>query len=85
MSRLLAEGFAPALAARTYTTVAHYTVGFALQLALESSADGTAPSRSEAGRLPATARVAAHLDSDLHDEFVFGLTMLLDGIAASRA
>lgn len=86
LSRLLAEGFERELAARTYTTVAHFMIGFSLQLSFDSSPDGEV-SRSPqlVGRPPATASVAEHLDVGLREEFLFGLTMLLDGIDSSRS
>lgn len=92
VARLLEAGFDTSVAARTYTTVAHYTVGFALQLSFappvaqgeeRSESDSESDSGSDA-RFPATARVAAHLDADLREEFSFGLSMLLRGVAASR-
>ena len=96
VARLLEAEFDPSVAARTYTTVAHYTVGFALQLSFappeaqgESGSESGPESGSVSGaapdaRFPATARVAAHLDADLREEFSFGLSMLLRGVAASR-
>ena len=75
---LLREGFSPKLAARTYTSAGHYTVGFGLQLMFD-------PARAEHVNLPpASARVASHLDAELRDEFLFGLTMMLQGVDASR-
>ena len=76
VSRLLSEGFDGPLAARTYTTIGHYTLGFGLQLQLEQE-----PGPVDTA-LPATARVAGHLEADLREEFRFGLRMLTDGIAA---
>jgi len=75
---LLREGFSPELAARTYTSAGHYTVGFGLQLMYD-------PAGTEHVNLPpASSRVASHLDATLHDEFLFGLTMMLQGVDASR-
>jgi AcrR family transcriptional regulator len=85
---LLASGFPRDLAARAYTAVAHYVVGFALQQHTPS-----APRREDAARLrafyrgldpgsyPATTAAADELTSvALIDEFRFGLQLVLDGI-----
>ena len=89
---LLACGFPLDLAARTYTAVAHYVVGFALQ----QHAPG-APQRGDAARLrafyraldakiyPATVAAADELTSvPLDEEFQFGLQLVLDGIERAR-
>jgi AcrR family transcriptional regulator len=85
---LLAYGFPLDLAARAYTAVAHYVVGFALQ----RHAQGV-PQREDPARLrdfyraldaeiyPATVAAADDLTSvPLDDEFRFGLQLVLDGI-----
>ena len=85
---LLACGFPSDLAARAYTAVAHYVVGFVLQQHAPA-----VPQREEATRLrdfyraldaetyPATVAVAAELTSvPLSEEFRFGLQLVLDGI-----
>ncbi|MCU4671811.1 TetR/AcrR family transcriptional regulator C-terminal domain-containing protein [Microbacterium fluvii] len=79
IGQLLEHGFAPELAAHTYTSVGHLTIGFGLQLLY-------APTQSLARRHlpPATARVAEHLDSSLREEFQFGLQMMIQGVAASQ-
>lgn len=88
VARLLDAGFAPSVAARTYTTVAHVTVGFALQLTFAApvadGGDGKEGAAEPGPQYPATAQVAQHLDADLREEFTFGLSMLLKGVAASR-
>jgi AcrR family transcriptional regulator len=89
---LLACGFPPDLAARAYTAVAHYVVGFALQ----QHAPG-APQREDAAKLrdfyralnantyPATVAAADELTSvPLDEEFRFGLQLVLDGIELAR-
>ena len=89
---LLACGFPLDLAARAYTAVAHYVVGFALQ----QHAPG-APQREDAAKLrefyggldahtyPATVAVADELTSvPLDEEFLFGLQLVLDGIELAR-
>jgi len=89
---LLACGFPLDLAARAYTAVAHYVVGFALQ----QHAPG-APQREDAAKLrdfyralnantyPATVAAADELTSvPLDEEFRFGLQLVLDGIELAR-
>jgi tetracycline repressor-like protein len=89
---LLARGFPLDLAARAYTAVAHYVVGFALQ----QYAPG-APQRDDAARLcdfyraldgeiyPATVAAADELTwVPLDEEFRFGLQLILDGIERTR-
>jgi AcrR family transcriptional regulator len=89
---LLARGFPPDLAARAYTAVAHYVVGFALQQHAPR-----APQREDAARLcdfyraldaelyPATVATADELTSvPLDEEFSFGLQLVLDGIQCTR-
>ena len=88
ITELIAYGFEIDLAARVYTTLAHYTVGFAVQ----QHAPG-APTRAEASELR---RYYRNLDSDrfpstraaaqaltgvsARDEFLEGLQFILDGI-----
>jgi AcrR family transcriptional regulator len=89
---LLACGFPLDLAARAYTTVAHYVLGFALQ----QHAPG-APQSEDAAELrdfyqaldantyPATVAAAYELTSvPLSEEFRFGLQLVLDGIERAR-
>ena len=92
MAVLLARGFPLELAARGYTAVAHYVVGFALQ----QHAPG-APQPQDAARLrelyraldvetyPATVATADELTGvPLDEEFRFGLQLILDGIERAR-
>jgi AcrR family transcriptional regulator len=89
---LLACGFQTDLAARAYTALAHYVLGFALQ----QHGPG-APQQEDASNLrdfylaldtknhPATVAAADELTSvALGDEFRFGLQLLLDGIESAR-
>jgi AcrR family transcriptional regulator len=89
---LLACGFPLDLAARAYTAVAHYVVGFALQQHVPA-----APQREDAAKLrdfyraldansyPATVAAADELTSvPLDEEFRFGLQLVLDGIELAR-
>jgi AcrR family transcriptional regulator len=93
MAVLLARGFPLDLAARAYTAVAHYVVGFALQ----QHAPG-APQPEDAARLrdfyraldaetyPATVAAADELTCvPLDEEFRFGLQLVLDGIERRRS
>jgi AcrR family transcriptional regulator len=92
VAMLLACGFSLDLAARAYTAVAHYVVGFALQ-----QYSPGAPQREDAVRLrdfyraldaeiyPATVAAAGELTSvPLDEEFRFGLQLVLDGIERAR-
>jgi AcrR family transcriptional regulator len=92
LAMLLACGFPLDLAARAYTAVAHYVVGFAVQ----QRAPGT-PQRGEAAKLrdfyraldantyPATVAAADELTNvPLDEEFRFGLQLVLDGIEVAR-
>lgn len=85
---LLANGFPPRLAAQTYTTVAHYVIGFASQ-----QHEAGAPESRESADLrrfyekldptafPATFAVAQHLPgTSADDEFHFGLKLIIDGL-----
>jgi AcrR family transcriptional regulator len=92
LAALLACGFPLDLAARAYTAVAHYVLGFALQ----QHAPG-APQSEDAAKLrdfyqaldantyPATVAAAYELTSvPLNEEFRFGLQLVLDGIERAR-
>ena len=89
---LLACGFPLDLAARAYTAVAHYVLGFALQQHAPA-----APQREDAAKLrdfyraldantyPATVAAADELTSvPLDEEFRFGVQLVLDGIELAR-
>jgi AcrR family transcriptional regulator len=82
---LLANGFPPALAARTYATLARYILGFAIQLT------GTHDDLDDAGlshvfhnldprEFPATLAVADSLPVPWEDEFAFGLELIVEGL-----
>jgi AcrR family transcriptional regulator len=85
-------GFSPQLAARAYTTLAHYVIGFAVQ----QHAPG-APGPEQASALgeyyrgldpqlyPHTVAAADHLTAvPLEDEFLEGLQFVIDGIDRAR-
>ncbi|MGI5461204.1 TetR/AcrR family transcriptional regulator [Streptomyces sp. CA-249302] len=89
---LLSHGFTAGLAARTYTTLGHYVIG----LAIQQHGPGTPhPEDQEHLRdyyrsldpaaYPATSAAADDLASvPLHEEFRFGLELLLDGLDQAR-
>ncbi|MFJ8021458.1 TetR/AcrR family transcriptional regulator C-terminal domain-containing protein [Streptomyces sp. NPDC096311] len=85
---LLSHGFPVPLAARAFTAIGHYVIGFAIQ----QHSPGT-PGPEDQVRLrdyyrsldpatyPATTAVADELTSvPPHEEFGFGLNLLLDGL-----
>lgn len=85
LSILLANGFAPAVAAHAYATLARYVLGFAIQ---HSGAAGTqqdaalasAFHRLDPSRYPATVAVADDLPVPLEAEFAFGLQLIVAGL-----
>ncbi|WP_024697043.1 TetR/AcrR family transcriptional regulator [Pseudomonas avellanae] len=84
----LANGFPAELAARAYTSVAHYVLGFAIQQ--HSSASSEAAQGEElveffaaldASEYPAIATAGRHLPGiSVEDEFRFGLKLIIDGL-----
>ncbi|MEB4211252.1 TetR/AcrR family transcriptional regulator [Mycobacterium sp. 94-17] len=88
---LLDNGFAPAVAAHAYATVARYVLGFALQLAGTAAEGGerdaamsAAFHRLDPSRFPATLTVADDLPVPLADEFAFGLRLIVAGLERLR-
>jgi AcrR family transcriptional regulator len=80
---LLDSGFPPALAARSYATLARYILGFAIQL---TSPDSDARLTKvfhelDPAQFPATAKVSDHLPVPLDDEFAFGLELIINGLS----
>ncbi|MFF5294498.1 TetR/AcrR family transcriptional regulator C-terminal domain-containing protein [Paractinoplanes globisporus] len=83
---LLRDGFSPDEAALTVATLGRFTLGFAMQSAAHELTREEANSAIDRGRYPDVARVLATVGQrPLGDEFGFGLTHLLGGLAASRA
>ena len=84
---LLHNGFAPAIAAHAYATLARYVLGFAVQLSA-ATADGgqqdaelsAAFHRLDPSRYPATVTVADELPVPLADEFALGLRLIVAGL-----
>jgi AcrR family transcriptional regulator len=89
---LLSSGFSPEVAAKAYTAVGHYVVGFARQLraddttAAEDNQDIREFYRSlDPARYPATVASAPFLPNSLDDEFGFGLQLIVDGLARQQS
>jgi AcrR family transcriptional regulator len=83
---LLANDFPPALAARSYATLARYILGFAMQLNSSHGDVGDAKLAQifhdlDRNQFPATVTVADSLPVPLDDEFAFGLDLIVDGLA----
>lgn len=88
---LLADGFPPHLAARTYAMLSRFVLGFAIQVSghaapaqpddaqLASIFHGLGPSV-----FPATTAAADALPVPLDEEFGFGLELILAGLAQLR-
>jgi AcrR family transcriptional regulator len=85
---LLANGFPPPLAARSYATLARYVLGFAIQ---RTGARGDPDDAGLSGvfhdldplMFPATVAVAEHIPVPLDEEFTFGLDLIVDGLTQS--
>jgi AcrR family transcriptional regulator len=88
IAALLAAKFPPQLAARGYTAIAHFVVGFALQRQLPETADSERASQLrdnyrslDPRTYPATTTVAELLPgATIDDEFEFGLNLIIDGL-----
>ena len=81
-------GFEPAVAARTFPVILHYTIGFTIE---EQARTGEAYERNpyegglrvEAERCPLTASVASELYGiDTDANFAYGLSVILSGMAS---
>ncbi len=85
---LLAAQFPALLAARGYTVLAHFVVGFAIQEHVDEAADPERASRLrdyyrslDPQGYPATTAVADVLPgATIDDEFEFGLSLIIDGL-----
>jgi AcrR family transcriptional regulator len=87
---LLDNGFPPALAARSYATLARYILGFAIQLTshrddLDDAGLSQVFHNLDPRQFPATVKVADNLPVPLEDEFTFGLEMIVDGLTQALA
>lgn len=84
---LLAGGLPPAFAARMYTTLAHYVLGFAVQLSQQvTQNDNRSISVSfqsiSQSEFPAVYTVKDELPIPLKEEFSFGLELMITGLSA---
>ena len=87
---LLDNGFPPALAARSYATLARYILGFAIQLTshrddLDDVGLSQVFHNLDPRQFPATVKVADSLPVSLEDEFSFGLELIIDGLTQTLA
>jgi AcrR family transcriptional regulator len=87
---LLDNGFPPALAARSYATLARYILGFAIQLTshrddLDDAGLAQVFHNLDPRQFPATVKVADSLPVSLEDEFAFGLELIIEGLAQTLA
>lgn len=84
---LLASGFPPEAAARAFTAVGHYIIGFAGQLG-RHGAPGQSGKQEilefyrslDPAHFPATLASAPYLPNSLDDEFRFGLQLIVNGL-----
>jgi AcrR family transcriptional regulator len=91
IATLLAAQFPPLLAARGYTALAHFVVGFAIQQHLDDTAQPERVSRLrayyrslETRTYPATTTVAELLPGEtIDEEFEFGLKLIIDGLESA--
>jgi AcrR family transcriptional regulator len=88
VATLVGFGFSPRLAARAYTTIAHYVVGFAIQQHApgapgpeDAAALGDFYRALDPGRYPYTVAASDALTAvSLEEEFAEGLEFIVDGI-----
>jgi AcrR family transcriptional regulator len=85
---LLDNGFPPRLAAMAYTTLAHYVLGFAMQLqpdrSVEAPDDVQVSASFRGSQFPATSAVADYLPTPLNVEFAFGAELIVRGLGELR-
>ena len=77
---LLRDGFTPETAGRLYATVAHYVIGFAVQLRVDAEVASTLDiPGADPIRFPATAKIVAAgvLPMTIAEEFTYGLDLIL--------
>jgi len=77
---LLRDGFTPEAAGRLYATVAHYVIGFAVQLGAHAEVASTLDiPGADPIRFPATAKTVASgvLPMTIAEEFTYGLDLIL--------
>lgn len=88
---VLHSGFSKRLAARSWATLAHYVLGFAIQLNAGNPRGQRDASKKaavfhdlDASRFPATVAVADEFPVPLEDEFAFGLDLIISGLSQLR-
>jgi TetR/AcrR family transcriptional regulator, tetracycline repressor protein len=84
---MLDNGFTPQHAARSYATVAHYVLGFAVQFGDHEFSDEELSRvfhNLDPHAFPATHAVADYLPVSLDEEFALGLELIIDGLAKMR-
>lgn len=88
ISMLLDNGFATELAARSWAALAHYVLGFAIQINTRASSSQVNAERLSAifhgldeSQFPGTVAVADAMPVPLEDEFAFGLDLILTGLS----
>ena len=80
LAALLRDGFTPEAAGRLYATMAHYVIGFAIQLRAHAEVASTLGiPGADPIRFPATAKTVASgvLPMPLAEEFTYGLDLIL--------
>lgn len=87
IANLLANGFSPKRAVLAWATLAHYVLGFAIQV---NRGDDVvdAPERLsavlqglDASKFPATVAVADSIPIPIEEEFSFGLDLMIEGLS----
>jgi TetR/AcrR family transcriptional regulator, tetracycline repressor protein len=85
---LLANGFSPDLAARSYATLARYVLGFAIQLSAQPDShlaeDAEMLRGIDPSAFPATLAAVGAMPVALDDEFAFGLDLIVKGLSSGR-
>lgn len=90
IAHLLANGFSPKRALLTWATLAHYVLGFAIQVSQRDSQREN-PERLSAllhgldpSRFPATVAVADAMPIPIEEEFSFGLDLMIKGLSEAQ-
>jgi AcrR family transcriptional regulator len=86
LANLLANGFSAKRAVLTWATLAHYVLGFAIQVGRRDAHDGNPARLSailnglDASRFPATVAAAGAMPIPIEQEFSFGLDLMIKGL-----
>lgn len=91
LALLLKNGFSQPAAARAYATLAHFVLGFAVQVRVHDATDADSERvralyhELDPALFPATLRVSDVLTAEtLEEEFRFGLALIVDGLGRLR-